>query len=439
MAKLTNTSIYGDLLVTGTTNLSGSMVDVEVVNSAVAEVPLTIDGITGTTAWLQKWSIAGSLKSYMHSSGRFYTTGVYNLNSGSNSSIDLLDNGLKISRNIADANPALIVNQVHSSSTGNIMEWQFGGTTKARIEINGNLRAGGLWDLSDPAYFLNPADTGTSLNVAGSVRTPLIASINSSNGFISLPATGIEISRDIADTNPALIVDLSNAGATGSIQDWNYDGVRKAYMSRFGTMFANSFFDVNNSSYFLNLSSTGTSLDVAGLIKAPSIASPDIFVWPDNTGARITGYDTTGIEVRTVNDSDIYLNAGSGNVVASTAPTLGDHLTNKTYVDGVSGNTDLDVTVGTSTVTVTSSTGTDAVIPAANNNDAGIVTNGVQSFLGLKTFPNLTSFSAGIAVTGDITIGGAKVVKTTNSSDTDQNRDTVVFKLDNLDLYITTS
>lgn len=66
------------------------------------------------------------------------TTLVFNPNSTNNARIDLSNTGTVISRNVADANPALKVNLAAAGSTGKIIEFQFQGVTKASMDLNGN-------------------------------------------------------------------------------------------------------------------------------------------------------------------------------------------------------------------------------------------------------------------------------------------------------------
>jgi hypothetical protein len=56
-----------------------------------------------------------------------------------------------ISRNIADANPSLIVNQANTSSTGDILNLQFGGATQVAFKSSGNVGIG----TTSPAYPLH--------------------------------------------------------------------------------------------------------------------------------------------------------------------------------------------------------------------------------------------------------------------------------------------
>lgn len=62
-----------------------------------------------------------------------------NTTTSNNASVAVPTTGSKISRNIADANPALIVDLVHASSTGKILDLQAQGVSKANVDLSGNI------------------------------------------------------------------------------------------------------------------------------------------------------------------------------------------------------------------------------------------------------------------------------------------------------------
>jgi hypothetical protein len=65
------------------------------------------------------------------------TTGLY-WSIANNGTFKPTANGATITRNIADGNTALVVNQIHASSTGKILDLQFGGASKASVDKDGN-------------------------------------------------------------------------------------------------------------------------------------------------------------------------------------------------------------------------------------------------------------------------------------------------------------
>jgi len=126
--------------------------------------------------------------------GAFYGTNFYNYSNSSNATIGLPTTGATITRNIADANSALIINQANASSTGRIVDFQFGNSSVGSLSAAGHLTLSG-----------------------GVSATDLRNLTSSSNAIIQATTTGTLISRNVADANPALTVTQGNAGSTGDI------------------------------------------------------------------------------------------------------------------------------------------------------------------------------------------------------------------------------
>lgn len=77
------------------------------------------------------------------SSGLLYTaTGLVNSATGNNAIMQVLAAGPFIERNIADANPALLISNTSATSTGDITQFKSNGTVKARFTYAGNLGVG---------------------------------------------------------------------------------------------------------------------------------------------------------------------------------------------------------------------------------------------------------------------------------------------------------
>jgi hypothetical protein len=173
-------------------------------SGAVDRPTLILNTLASHTASVQNWQINGSNIAYMANNGAlFLSTGLANLSSSSNSFIATATTGTTISRNIADTNPALIVNLANASATGNIQVWQKAGT--AQLAING---------------------TGEIINAT-----------SSSNGRIQLPTTGVNIERNVADANPTLRVNSDDPTSTGDIQQWAFDNSNVAYVQPDGDFY----------------------------------------------------------------------------------------------------------------------------------------------------------------------------------------------------------
>jgi hypothetical protein len=118
----------------GDTPPNGQLV---VKSGATTRISLIVDSLTSHATSLQEWRVNGSRVSSINQTGRLLTPAVTNANTGNNSSLLLNDLGAVISRNQSTSDPALIVNQIHASSTGHIQVWQSETLAKAHITRTG--------------------------------------------------------------------------------------------------------------------------------------------------------------------------------------------------------------------------------------------------------------------------------------------------------------
>jgi len=176
-------------------------------NVADTNPALTIDLVNGSaTGNIANFNSVGVSRSYVNSLGYFYTPGIRNFTTMGNAEITLPTTGVAISRNIGDGNAALRVEQIHASSTGNLAEFAKSGTTNMRIGSDGRL----------------------------STRIGMENYSDSSSAKIEVATTGTIISRNVADANPALKVDLANASATANIAEFKFGGTDKLVITRAG-------------------------------------------------------------------------------------------------------------------------------------------------------------------------------------------------------------
>jgi hypothetical protein len=111
----------------------------QVKSGATTRIPLIVDTLASHTNRLQDWRVNGSSLAYILASGRIATVeGITNGNDSNFSYVNTSNNGTIISRNVADSNPALIVNLANSSATGNIVVFQKAGTALSQIDNAGN-------------------------------------------------------------------------------------------------------------------------------------------------------------------------------------------------------------------------------------------------------------------------------------------------------------
>jgi hypothetical protein len=113
----------------------------QVKSGANDRVGLIVDTTNATpthTADLQVWRTNGTNVARMGRFGTLHAAQIENIGSNNNVTIAIPSTGTTISRNVADSNPALIVNLVNASATGNIQVWQKAGSAKAWVDNNGN-------------------------------------------------------------------------------------------------------------------------------------------------------------------------------------------------------------------------------------------------------------------------------------------------------------
>ena len=145
-----NLTITGDLDVQGDTTLVDTTTSGKIIfDTGVAgvganyEIMRNADGTNRMqynipTGTFHEFSVNDATAALISSSAMFINQ-VNNLSSGDNSAVALAATGTTVSRNIADANTCLIVDQVHASSTGNILEVNFSGANRMVVTDLGEL------------------------------------------------------------------------------------------------------------------------------------------------------------------------------------------------------------------------------------------------------------------------------------------------------------
>jgi hypothetical protein len=166
-------------------NETSPTAQLQVKSGATNRVPLIIDTLASHTALLQEWKVNGSIVALVQSTGQISTnSGISNISSINNANVSLPTTGAEIRRNIADSNVALKVNQVHSSSTGDIAHFQFGGTTQANIARDGIANFTGTPSNEQTGdYTLVLADKGKVLRVNSSSNRTITIPKNSVVAF----------------------------------------------------------------------------------------------------------------------------------------------------------------------------------------------------------------------------------------------------------------
>lgn len=149
--------------------------------------------------------------------GIVYTaTGLGNSTTLNNGKIQTLLNGPFIERNVADANPSLIVSNLHASSTGDIAQFKSAGTVKAALSSAGNFGVG----TASPGTLIHAATTNstayTPTSAALAIPANILTTIENLDTTDSTAALLSFVSRSGGAVNRTFIGNVSNT-AGGSI------------------------------------------------------------------------------------------------------------------------------------------------------------------------------------------------------------------------------
>jgi hypothetical protein len=173
-------------------NETAPSAQLQVKSGATNRIPLIVDSLTGQTADLQHWRVNGVQLAYIESTGHFRTPGIRNTVSLNNSQMSFDTTGAIISRNIADTNPALIVNLANASATGNIQVWQKAGSALATITNTGGATFAGL-DVSGNTT-LGSATFGINHSVTINSSTGGLGILSIKNSAATITGRGVGIS-----------------------------------------------------------------------------------------------------------------------------------------------------------------------------------------------------------------------------------------------------
>jgi hypothetical protein len=190
---------------------------------------VTTTATTGYTANIASFSANGAERIFFENNGNIRTrNGVSNYTGATNAYINVSDTGTVISRNVADSNPALIVNLTNATSTGHIQVWQSQTDAKAHITRTGIFvgQTRPTQNEQTGNYTLALADEGKVLRVnSSSNRTITIPK----NSVVAFPIdTEIAILRYGTGT-------VSIAPVDGDVTLQSADGERKI-RNRYGSV-----------------------------------------------------------------------------------------------------------------------------------------------------------------------------------------------------------
>jgi hypothetical protein len=166
-----------------------------------------------------------------------------------------------------------------ASHTALLQDWLANGNPRARIDVNGIIRLSGVANIS-----------------------------TQNNSFIDTSTTGTIISRNQATSDPALIVNLANASATGNIQLWQKAGVAQSWVNGLGEFVTNAI--LNKTSFqnsLITLGDTGTSI-----VRDVNDANLALRINKNQGTGKITSFQFGGVEKAYVEiDGDIFNTNGT--------------------------------------------------------------------------------------------------------------------------------
>jgi hypothetical protein len=147
------------------------------------------------------------------------------------------------------------------------------------------------------------------IDLSGSMRSPNLSNVNSTtNAIVNVSDNGTIISRNVADTNPALRVNLANASATGNIQLWQKEGVAQSWVNGLGEFVTGAI--LNKTSFqnsLITLGNTGTSI-----VRDVDDANLALKINKNQGTGKITSFQFGGVEKAYVEiDGDIFNTNGT--------------------------------------------------------------------------------------------------------------------------------
>jgi hypothetical protein len=272
-------------------NETSPIAQLQVKSGATNRVPLIVDTLASHTTNLQVWRNNGVLRAEISSNGQAYfdsnivTYGsLFHGDTINNARIQPSITGTNISRNIADSNPALIVNLANASATGNIQVWQKAGVAQAWVEGDGSLRT---------TYIKNPT--------------------SSNNIRLEMATIGAEFLRNVNDSNPVLNVKQQNTSATGNLQQWIYGVEIVSSISKDGIAnFTGTLSNLQTGDYTLVLADKGKVLRInSSSNRTITIPLNSSVAFPIDTEIAILRYGTGTVSISPT--SGVTLQSASGN------------------------------------------------------------------------------------------------------------------------------
>jgi hypothetical protein len=165
----------------------------QVKSGATNRIPLIVDTLASHADVLQSWRVNTSQLALITNGGRFGSVLGFGHTTFANSYVQTPTTGTIISRNVADTNPALIVNLENASATGNIQVWQKAGTAQSYIDNRGVYYNNETkLTLTEPTFTTVGGElvydiTEAQINANDVIELTKTASANSQNFVVNIP------------------------------------------------------------------------------------------------------------------------------------------------------------------------------------------------------------------------------------------------------------
>jgi len=204
-----------------------------------------------------------------------------------------------------------------------------------------NANAGTALVYSDNDLILSPANDGKLILMGGDWDdSPSMSIINGGNVGIGTitPLSKLDIQGETAGK---ALVNLNYTGTDQNILTASTSGITKFYLTNTGALYGASFYDIDNTSYFLDPAATGTSLTTIGgigigtsspltatglHINKNSLGNAAMIInqLSADSGADLLVASNSGItQFRVASDGDVYVGPnGNGKLTAATVDPL---------------------------------------------------------------------------------------------------------------------
>ena len=248
-----------------------------------------------------------------------------------------------------------------------------------QLRVGGNTTISGLMSVSGNTTFSNNVTIAGDLTVNGTTTTinSTIVSYDDKNlelGSVSSPS-------DVGADGGGITL----KGTTDKTFNW-VDATDAWSSSEHINLLSSKEYHVNGISV-LNATTLGSGVTGSSLTSVGTLTSG---TWNATTIAVNKG----GTGQTTYTNGQLLIGNTTGNTLTKTTLTQGQNVTITNGTGSITiaaANTNLGYTTANSIGTLTSSTGTSAVIPAANNTVAGLITAISQTIAGTKTFTSAIS------------------------------------------------